>query len=271
MKIFDFNIHLPDALCDDVNVVIDQDLSLDLASISRGLNVHKKHFNNINQANILLFNTSLLDHDITILDQEFKGVFEKCYMTNLIDFRRTDIEEYIRRAKDSGISAVMFNSYLQKIANKDFESVLKVCRIAEQLQLIVCIDGSYGTSKMYEYKNMQLACYIADNITKTKIVIVHSGGYNIIPAMLLALDKKNVWLDTSFSLSYYLNSSVEIDFAFAYRKMDYKRIVFGSDHPYIRLEQAISDHQGFFERHKFPSSAVEDIFFNNACSLFDAL
>ena len=190
-------------------------------------------------------------------------------ITALTDFRRADCHEYLLRAKTSGIKAIMFNSYLQQIAAHEFELVCKVCQIAEELGLIICVDGSYGTSKMFIYENMKLACYLADRITKSKIVIVHSGGYNIIQAMLLALDKTNVWLDTSFSLPYYIGSSLETDFAFAYKKMNYQRVVFGSDNPYMDIDDCITIHNRFFEQHNFPAKAIEDIFFNNAKTLFE--
>lgn len=269
MKIFDFNIHLPYSKNDDVNQVIFQDRNLGISDISKGLRFYKEHFIKINGANILLFNTSLLDNDISSLNHDLSNVFETFYITNLIDFRRLDIKDYLHRAKTSGVNAIMFNSYLQEIADEDFELVLHACHIAESLQLVICIDGSYGTSKMYSYNNMKLICYIADHISKTNIVIVHSGGYNIMNAMLLALDKTNVWLDTSFSLPYYANSSIEIDIAFAYRKMNYQRIIFGSDHPYIKVNDAIEAHLRFFEKYNIPQSSVEDILFNNACLLFN--
>lgn len=271
MKIFDFNIHLPYLKSDDVNLVVEQDMKLEIKDISNGLLFHVEHFKKINAANVLLFNPYLFDNNTTELYPTLSNYFNIIFTTNLVDFRRKDIEEYLNKAKMAGLKAIMFNSYLQKIADHDFYTVLETCKIAERLKLIICIDGSFGTSKMYTFNNMKLACYIANAINKTQIVIVHSGGCNIINAMLLALDKKNVWLDTSFSLTYYLGSSIEIDFAFAYRKMDFKRVIFGSDHPYIQAEKAITDHLLLFEKYKFSQTAIEDIMFNNAMLLFNSI
>lgn len=269
MKIFDFNIHLPYKEADNVNELIKQDLNLDLASISYGLNIYQDDFKGLNGGNIQLFNTRLLDGNISSLRQELASHFEGFYTTLLIDFRRSDIIEYLHLAKNAGITAIMFNSYLQKIGDEDFIEVYKACKVASDLNFIICIDASYGTSKMFSYNNIKLACFIADGISETPIVIVHSGGYNIIPAMWLALDKKNIWLDTSFSLPCYIGSSLEQDFAFAYKKLNYKRIVFGSDHPYMQLDNTIEIHRSFFEKHSFPAIAIEDIFYNNASLLFN--
>lgn len=268
MKIFDFNIHLPYAVNEDVNLVIEQDMRLDPDGIIKGLATHCDHIRSVDGANFLLFNPRLFDKDALLTINTVKSNNSKAAITALIDFRRSDIRGYIEKAKAAGINAILFNSYLQEISNQDFKMVINACKIAEELGLIICIDGSYGTSKMFEFPNMKLACAVADVVTNTRIVIVHSGGYNVLQAMLLALDKTNVWLDTSFSLPYYIGSSIEQDFAFAYKKMDYSRIVFGSDHPYMNMEKTITVHKTFFGKYDFPDKAVEDIFYNNAVKLF---
>lgn len=269
MKIFDFNIHLPFIHDENVNVIIDQDLNLDANGIEQGLNKHAGDFKKVDGANFLLFNTKLFDSDTIAVMEKIKSYNPAFYTTALIDFRRVDIEKYLYRLKDAGVKCIMFNSYLQQINDESFSEICRVCTIAEELGLIICVDGSYGTSKMFVYQNMKLACLLADGIAKVPIVIIHSGGYNIMQAMLLALDKPNVWLDTSFSLPYYIGSSIEQDFAFAYKKMNYKRIVFGSDHPYMQMQETIDAHKTFFEKFNFPSSAIDDIFYNNACLLFN--
>jgi predicted TIM-barrel fold metal-dependent hydrolase len=87
--------------------------------------------------------------------------------------------------------------------------------------------------------------------------------------MLLAADKTNVWLDTSFSLPYYENSSVEIDFAYALKKMNFERIVFGTDHPYIEFNEGLQRHISFFNKYKFNEADVEKILYSNAIKLFN--
>ncbi len=269
MKIFDFNIHLPYIKHEDVNVVIAQDMSLGADGIQLGFDTHKHILKDCVGGNFLLFNTKLFDTDVSAFFQQVSSSLEVKKYTALIDFRRTDINDYIDNLVKSGVNAVMVNSYLQQIEDHDFNTVLKAFQYAEQKGLIICIDGSYGTSKMYTYDNMKLACFIADYISKTPIVIVHAGGYRIIEAMLLAADKKNVWLDTSFSLPYYENSSIEIDFAYALKKMNSERIVFGTDHPYIEFNEGLQKHINFFNKYKFNEADVEKILYSNAIKLFN--
>jgi uncharacterized protein len=271
MKLFDFNIHLPQKLSIDVNDVIHDDLNLKQQGLINGLELHYDSIRHLSGANILLFNQNLFQEDtgISLFVRELKGKLQSFLLTALIDFRNKKIQSYLEQARHEGVGAFMFNSYLQKITESDFHEVLKVCKYAEANKIIVCIDGSYGTSKMYLYDNLKLACYIADNVTNVPIVIIHSGGYRIIEAMLLALDKKNVFLDTSFSLNYYLGSSLELDYAFAYKKLGAKRVLFGSDMPYVKFNDAYNGQLDFFNRFGFSTDDLEDIFHKNFTRLVD--
>jgi len=271
MKIFDFNIHLPQMQSPDVNEVIADDLNLSIEGLEKGLQVHASKIKNAEGINVLMFNQELFTAgaDITPFKIGLKACFNHFLLTALVDFRKKNIIEYVATAFDQGVNAVMFNSYLQRIAESDFDAVLKVCQYAERRNKIVCIDGSYGTSKMYTYNNMKLACLVADHVTKVPIVIIHSGGYNVIEAMWLALDKKNVMLETSFSLDYYLGSSLELDYGFVYKRVGSERILFGSDNPYVPFRQACEQQLDFFQRHGFTLPDCDNIFYNNALRLIN--
>lgn len=268
MKIFDFNIHLPYIQDEDVNVVINNDLHLSIEGLSKGLEIHKDKFKALSGANFLLFNTNLFSKSISSFIKNVNKHFSQVALTALINFRRYDLLSYLEQVKAQGAKAIMVNSYLQEISEADFLQVYKACKFAEENNMIICIDGSYGTSKMYSYDNLKLACFIADLVTKVPIVIIHSGGLRVKEAMLLAFDKPNVWLDTSFSLPFYLNSSLEQDYAFVYKKIGTKRIVYGSDIPYLNSEEAIQTHLDFFQKYKFSTKAIEQIMFENAMELF---
>jgi hypothetical protein len=269
MKVFDFNIHLPQKVSEDVNDVIDDDMNLTGKGLVAGLNRHMSALTGISGANVLLFNQKLFQQEQNL--DEFKGELSRRFpnhlLTHLIDFRDHNISAYLERAAASGVRCFMFNSYLQQIAEAEFAGVLQVCKFAERNNIIICIDGSYGTSKMFTYDNMKLACYVADQISKVPIVIIHSGGYRVMEAMLLAMDKRNVILDTSFSLDYYLGSSLEQDYAFVYKRMGASRVVFGSDLPYMPFKKAFDQQLAFFQRNRFSDADIEKIFYTNALDL----
>ena len=269
MKIFDFNIHLPTLLDSNVNLTINQDLILDKEGVINGFLCHKQKIKRCSAINILLFNSTLFNTSFLDVYSLFKNEIEIVKLTALIDFRQKDVFDYIDKLVANGVSAILFNSYLQKITDNDFLQILEICKYAQNKKLIICIDGSYGTSKMYEYENLKLACFISDHIVLTQIVIVHGGSCNVIKAMLLAAEKNNVWLDTSFSLPYYINSSIEQDFSFAIKKLNFSRIIYGSDHPYVDLNDAISIHNDFFKKYNFTENQIEKIMYNNSLELFN--
>lgn len=271
MKIFDFNIHLPYLQSDNVNLVIEQDMSLDLQQLQIGYEFHKNKIKNLDGLNILLFNPNLINEKQNNFFKNIKNKYGVVKFTALIDFRQNKIFEYIDNLKLLGVNAIMFNSYLQQIKESDFLIILTICKYASEHGFIICIDGSFGTSKMYKFDNLKLACFISDSIIKTPIVIVHGGGSRIIDAMLLASDKKNIWLDTSFSLPFYIGSSLEKDFSFAIKKLNFERIIFGSDHPYVDLQNALKEHFLFFQKYNFKSKEIEKIMWNNSQLLFNDL
>ena len=218
-------------------------------------------------SNVLLFNTDLFSNSVSSFLNASKR-FKNINLTSLIDFRRNDIYAYIDILIENNVKAVMVNSYLQKISDIDFPLVLKVFKYCETKGLSILIDGSYGTSKMLEYDNLKLMCLTAEQIKKAPIIIIHSGGLRIKEVMLLALENSNIYLDTSFSLAFYLGSSLEKDFAFAYKKIGVERIFFGSDLPYMKPTETINQHLNFFEKFHFSSSEIEKIFCQNATEFF---
>ncbi|MCW7482138.1 amidohydrolase family protein [Leptospira kanakyensis] len=238
---------------------------MSIEDLRKGFEVHKSKIDKADRINVLLFNTNLFNLEIN-LDIVFPN--KNTVYTALIDFRRFDLISYLEKVYLSGVKAIMFNSYLQRISEADFLLVYKACKYAEEKGMIICIDGSFGTSKMYAYDNLKLSCFICDLIHKTPVVIVHSGGRRILDFMLLALDKDNVWLDTSFSLPFYIGSSAELDFAFAYKKLNCDRIVYGSDYPYNDFDEALKIHLDFFEKHRFSVLHIEQILYLNCKRLF---
>ena len=266
-KVFDFNFHLPIITSNNVNETIDQDLNLNEDKLNQGLDYYKSYLNKIKGFNLLLFNTDLFSNSISTFSKCLKN-FNNVSMSSLIDFRRHDIYDYIDILVQKNIKAVMVNSYLQKISKRDLSLVLKVLKYCEKKNLIICIDGSYGTSKMLEFDNLKLMCNVAEIIKKSPIVIIHSGGLRIKQVLLLALENHNIYFDTSFSLPFYIDSSLEKDFAFTYKKIGTDRVFYGSDSPYLNFNSAFENHLNFFKKFKFSTSDIDKILYENALKFF---
>ena len=266
-KVFDFNIHLPIITSNNINKTIELDLNLNEDKLNQGLNFYKSYLNKIKGFNLLLFNTDLFSNSISTFSINLEH-FNNVSITSLIDFRRHDIYDYIDILVQKNVKAVMVNSYLQKISKRDLSLVLKVLKYCEKKNLIICIDGSYGTSKMLEFDNLKLMCIVAEKIKKSPIVIIHSGGLRIKQVLLLALENHNIYFDTSFSLPFYIDSSLEKDFAFTYKKIGMDRVFYGSDSPYLNPKLAFEDHLFFFKKYNFSPTDIDKILYKNALNFF---
>jgi len=86
-------------------------------------------------------------------------------------------------------------------------------------------------------------------------------------AYLLADACPNVYLETSFTLPYYLGSSVEQDLAFAYKKID-ERVIYGSDFPYVGLDKSENIFEEFVQKWGFTDSQIDGFLNNNIKKVF---
>lgn len=266
-RVFDFNVHLPIINSNNVNDTINQDLNLIESSLILGLSQYEPYLKQLEGFNLLLFNTNLFNKTVSLFNNKLKG-YKNAHLTCLIDFRRKDIRDYIDILIKNDLKAIMVNSYIQKISNDDIELVIEVFKYCEEKNLKICIDGSYGTNKMLEYDNLRLMCFASEKIKKVPIVIIHSGGLNIKKVMLLALENSNIFLETSFSLPFYIDSSIENDFAFALKKIGIDRVFYGSDSPYLDPMKAFKSHLNFLIKYKFSSIEIDKFFYQNALKFF---
>lgn len=219
----------------------------------------------------MLFNTRFFQsdpYDVQAFVNHARKLVPHAEYSALIDPRIDDAAAYVDRAYEMGAKGVKFHSYHQQLDRGIFNAVLSIARMAEDRGMMVELDTSYGTTKMYAHDNLKLACLIADHITKVPIILLHSGGARVLEAMLLAAEKKNVYLESSFSLVYYQESSVQRDMAFAFRKIGIDRVLYGSDHPYVRMGDSMMAHRKFFEDFCFSPSEVNAVMYDNAMRLF---
>lgn len=269
MRIFDFNIHLPRNTARTGNGGDTDERHLKAADLTQSLRSHLPALNQVAAANFMLFNTTLFDRaaEFETFSAFAEQHFSPAVFTALVDFRKPNVAAYLERARAAGVQGIKFHSYIQRIAPADFPHVLETCRVAEAEGFFICIDTSYGTSNMYTHDNLRLACSVADHITEAPIILLHSGGARVLEAMLLADEKKNVYLETSFSIAYYQRASIYGDFAFAYKKIGTNRVLYASDHPYIDAQESADLTVRYLEAHDFAADQIEAIMHHNAMRL----
>lgn len=267
MNYCDLNIHLPaytkssSMLTEELNLrgekLIDR---LDTAIKEAG--------KNLKQANIMLFNEDLDISDFDLLTKYCVDQTTKLYFTLLCSPEKFKDIESLRNYKKAGLSAIKFHSYQQRISIDQFDSFVLLAKYAEELNMPILVDASYGSLYMYDFDNLLLISTLAKSIKSVPIVILHSGGSRVLEAMLLAESCPNIYLETSFTLPYYLNSTIELDLAFAYKTINSDKIIYASDHPYIKHSDSLHSAHLFFNKHNFSSADKENIFYKSFSKIF---
>lgn len=265
---FDFNIHLVPE-----HVPLEEKLEVDRSLAGKALvkaveNRLEKLKDCTTGCNLMLFNTSLQTEDTYRTIQQAIEVYGKpTLLTWLLDFRAEHIESILNRAWEYGIRSFMFHAYLQNICYQDYPQIIRACQWISEKRGLICIDTSYGSLRMYDYDNLKLVAHVSQHIQKSPIVMIHGGGKRILEAMLLAEHAQNLILDTSFSLDYYLGSSLEKDFVFALKKLGSKRFIYGSDHPYIDFKISRKNIHQFLSSHAISEEEQNQLTHQNAHNL----
>jgi len=247
-EVFDFNIHLYSKDTGNIESQIKSDTELTAKDLCVNLKNNLDHFksNGVLSGNFHLFNSNIVyDKYLGTFFSEVNSKLPGSLFTILCDFRKENKLEYLKKIKDLGFHFIKFHSYVQEIEESDFSLVLQYASIAEKLGLGICIDTSYGTNKMYRYDNLKLAAYLLDFISISPVILLHSGGSRVLEAVLLADLNKNVYLETSCSLHFYSGSKIQNEFAFAYRKIGFDRVLYASDFPYQNMEDCLKTFNDF--------------------------
>jgi predicted TIM-barrel fold metal-dependent hydrolase len=271
--LFDFNVHLPCQLEKTSDGCLADELTMGIGELRKCYKEHQSELCRLMQGvNLMLFNEDFPfgAHTLTEWIAEVRKDWDTISFTQLLDFRRDGLDLALDFLASNGVNGIKFHSYVQRISENVFPLVLKAAKKAAARGFFICIDASYGTTRMYDYDNLRLAALLIREIKNVPIIILHSGGVRHWDAMLLALDGPNVYLETSFTLPYYKGSSIEKDLAFIYRKIGIEKVLFASDFPYIKIDEAFDCMESFLERNKFSYNERADIYCNNSIRLISS-
>lgn len=195
---------------------------------------------------------------------------KRLWFTFMPDIRRADALQRIEQAAAAGFKGITFHSYLQEIAPSDYPLVVEFAKRAEALGLFTGLCTAYGSKRMFDFHSLPLAAEVAKHLSGP-ILLYHNGGARALEALLLCEMWPNLYLETSFSLSYWLGSSVEADLAFSIKKLGARRVMFGSDAPFLPAKVALRDHAVFFEKHGFTAEDQALVLGDSARAVFPFL
>ena len=269
MKIFDFNIHLPANFL-GVEGAIHSELQITPNELLRRYQEFIGRASFIDGTNVMIFNQEIFNYDMSHFLPDGIKVLPNTHFTFLLNPRLRDPFELIEECLIAGIKSFKYHSYIQRIDDALIAKCVEIAQFIQQKGGVLCIDASYGTLQMLRYDNIRLICEVALKCKKMPIVILHSGGIQVLKAMLAVLDSKNLYMETSFTLPTFLGSSVECDLAFAYKAIGSERIIYASDSPYVDAKLSLDTAMAFFDRNGFRGSELESIFYGNAVNILRA-
>lgn len=266
MKPIDFHLHIcptPDT-AKEMNVASDSQLENYLITLSK-----KVESSNLQKGLGIFLDTNLLsqDNSLEIISRLKKsGKINNLEFATMIDFRSSQAKEHAKKAKEQGFLAIKFHPILQKMEDIDYAKAKELAVEASALGLLIIIDTHETGAKSYPYDSLRFANFVLASV-KTPVILAHSGGIKALEACVLALDFPNVFLETSFTIPFWLGSSLDQDLDFCFKKVGSDRIIFGSDHSYQDTEKSQTEAINFFKKHGFSKTDIENIMFKNAQKL----
>ena len=270
-RIFDFNVHAVSSqfLPGDVT-----ETSITLEDLANNLAEYYSYWSEVDLVNLMILNDTLFLSDNSaeklknILSQYSKIVSVTATTPLRVHYEHSyNALNYLEILKDAGVKGIKFHSYTQAISEADYSNVILIAQKAASLGFYICVDTSYGTTKLFDYNNMKLAARICEFVKDTPVILLHSGGMRFNDALVIADYCPNVYLETSFSLNYLANSPYEDFFAFLYRKIGAKRVIYASDFPYVPIEEAIRVLERVLDKAGFNDSEKEEVFYTNAARI----
>lgn len=231
MEIFDSHLHL--------NSTFDLDVSVSnlvknchLAGIAGGL--------------IICMQNDPWEFQVVAEQIGLQGSFKFAFNPDLNTSKAT-LARMIKKVKNEGAVALKIHPRLQRI-NLQAKKVDYLVHLAEELELPVIIcsfnDGSWSRIGLTNDQFLRLA----DNFPNVRFLWAHAGGHNVLDFMFMARRTSNVFLDSSFTQSYFFKGSILEDLNYASESLP-TRFMFGTDFEGEKYPNSVKTLVEFYLRH----------------------
>lgn len=227
-------------------------------------------FNNKNENEIIEIKRDMESFGIDkailyMIDSEdfYKGNFKYDFGNKIIkgivlDPRDLDIEKKLLEVKKYNVKLIKILPYEQSLFRKDYPKVCELAKLIQANNMVLTICGSYGTKFVFDTNGVEMAAEVLKSGYTGPLIIAHGGMVKCFEAYSLMAECPNVYIDVSFTISYWWGSRLVDDLAFIMKKMDYKRIFWGSDTIH-NFETEIKKFNEFCEKYNISYNDVERI------------
>lgn len=154
----------------------------------------------------------------------------------LLDIHSENCLENFKRLEKRGIEYdIKIHPRISNITKSDFALVKK--KLEELCYHTIIVDYWIFGYQLDNHIGLELSIYLANELPDKIIVLAHSGGCKLVETMLLTRPLKNIYYDLSLTQMYFEHSSIEMDVDY-FIKWTWNRILFGSDYPEFKTEEA---------------------------------
>lgn len=109
---------------------------------------------------------------------------------------------------------------------------------------------------------LNLITMMTNKCNKNKIILMHSGGTNLLKFYEKFRFKKNIYFDLSYTIDLYKKTTLENDIKFLFNKFD-ERIIVGTDYPDIKFKKHYCNLLELVKKSKITITKKKNILFNN--------
>lgn len=154
------------------------------------------------------------------------------------------LKEEVAGAKKIGAAALKIHPRNQKV-NLQTNEVQNLVQIAKELNfpVIICSfdDGSWSRLGLTKDQFIKLA----DDFPDVNFLWAHAGGHHVLDFMFMARRVTNVFLDTSFTQSYFFKGNVVENLNYATESLP-TRFMFGTDFEQVSYVESVEKLCNFY-------------------------
>ena len=242
------------------------------------LHLKKNNFNHIKYISnkIRYFK---IDKALCYFDHEKSDKDRKNFIINCQQFENIVPITYLKKTKNirKEINSITKNKYIFikihprflniRLSNKRF--YIKVFRLIAKtnLRVLWCTFDGWQKSPN-EINQLEFLSKLIKLIPKNKIILMHGGGPNLLRYYEKFRFINNVFIDVSYTLIQYENTSVEKDIIFLMNKFD-KRLIFGSDYPIFKLDKYKKCFDKLIKKSKINKKKINNLKYFNLSNIIN--
>ena len=217
-----------------------------------------------NKIKLLKIRKAFCYYDLEKTNSDRKNFYNNCTkFKNLIPIT------YLKNTKNlkDEINSIIQNKYKFvkihprflniRLSNKKFYSKLFKFLSKTNLKILWCTFDGWERLPS-EINQIEFLSQLIKLVPNNKIILMHGGGPNLLKYYEKFRFIKNVYLDLSYTLIHYKNTSVEKDMVFLANKFD-KRLLFGSDYPDFNLKEYIICFNKLLKKSKINKSKIQNL------------